>query len=86
LEEDGTVASIISFTLRRETSIEYEPYWPGIGFSPHRRPIVHFLISVYSIPDVEVEISVKFCIFKNFEAKRAKNGSTYQKMYFVIVS
>jgi hypothetical protein len=26
LEEDGTVASIISFTLRRETSIEYEPY------------------------------------------------------------
>jgi hypothetical protein len=26
MEEDGTVASIISFTLRRETSIEYEPY------------------------------------------------------------
>jgi hypothetical protein len=38
MEEDGAVASIISLTLRREASLEYEPYWPGKGFSPHRRP------------------------------------------------
>jgi hypothetical protein len=50
----GWGATNISLTPKREASIEYEPCWPGKGFSPHCTGLysVHFHSSNYtgSIP------------------------------------
>jgi hypothetical protein len=62
LEKDGTVASITYFLNPLERGL-YRVRAP-LTRQVFRRTvdqIVHFLLSVYSIPDVE--ISVKFCIF-----------------------